>query len=46
MSLPERHLSRRLARRLVHHADVPVLEGKSYRPRESELETAARRKKK
>jgi DNA replication protein DnaC len=32
--------------RLVHHADVTVLTGKSYRLRESELETAARRKKK
>jgi DNA replication protein DnaC len=32
--------------RLVHHADVTVLEGKSYRLRESEQETAARRKKK
>lgn len=32
--------------RLIHHADVTVLEGKSYRLRESELETAARRKKK
>ena len=32
--------------RLIHHADVTVLEGKSYRVRESELETAARRKKK
>jgi hypothetical protein len=27
--------------RLIHHADVTVLEGKSYRLRESELETAA-----
>ena len=32
--------------RLVHKADVTVLEGKSYRLRESELEVAARRKKK
>lgn len=32
--------------RLIHHADVTVMEGKSYRVRESELETAARRKKK
>ena len=32
--------------RLIHHADVTVLEGKSYRVRESEIETAARRKKK
>jgi DNA replication protein DnaC len=32
--------------RLVHHADVTVLEGKSYRLRDSEQETAARRKKK
>lgn len=35
-----------LLNRLVHHADVTVLEGKSYRLRESEQETAARRKKK
>jgi DNA replication protein DnaC len=32
--------------RLTHHADVTVLEGQSYRVRESEIETAARRKKK
>lgn len=32
--------------RLVHHADVTALEGRSYRLRESEQETAARRKKK
>lgn len=32
--------------RLIHHADVTLLEGKSYRLRESELETAARRTKK
>ena len=32
--------------RLLHHADVTVLEGDSYRVRESELETAARRRKK
>lgn len=31
--------------RLIHHADVTKLDGKSYRLRESELETAARRKK-
>ena len=31
--------------RLLHHADVTVIEGDSYRVRESELETAARRKK-
>jgi DNA replication protein DnaC len=30
--------------RLTHHADVTVLEGQSYRIRESEQETAARRK--
>lgn len=30
--------------RLTHHADVIVIEGQSYRVRESELETAARRK--
>ena len=32
--------------RLLHHADVTVLEGKSYRLRESEQEAAARRRKK
>ena len=32
--------------RLLHHADVTVIEGDSYRVRESELETAARRRKK
>ena len=32
--------------RLLHHADVTVIEGESYRVRESELETAARRRKK
>jgi DNA replication protein DnaC len=32
--------------RLIHHADVTALEGKSYRLRESEQETAARRRKK
>jgi DNA replication protein DnaC len=32
--------------RLLHHADVTVLEGNSYRVRESEQETAARRRKK
>jgi DNA replication protein DnaC len=32
--------------RLLHHADVTVIEGKSYRVRESERESAARRKKK
>ena len=31
--------------RLTHHADVTVIEGQSYRVRESEQETAARRKK-
>ena len=30
--------------RLLHHADVTVIEGESYRVRESEQETAARRK--
>ncbi len=30
--------------RLLHHADVTVIEGKSYRVRESEQETAARRR--
>ena len=29
--------------RLLHHADVTVVEGSSYRVRESERETAARR---
>lgn len=32
--------------RLLHHADVTVMEGNSYRVRESEQETAARRRKK
>ena len=32
--------------RLLHHADVTVIEGQSYRVRESEQETAARRRKK
>jgi len=32
--------------RLLHHADVTVIEGESYRVRESQLETAARRRKK
>ncbi len=32
--------------RLLHHADITVIEGNSYRVRESELETAARRRKK
>jgi len=32
--------------RLLHHADVTVLEGDSYRVREREQETAARRRKK
>jgi hypothetical protein len=32
--------------RLLHRADVAVLEGDSYRVRESEQETAARRRKK
>ena len=31
--------------RLTHHADITLIEGDSYRVRESELETAARRKK-
>ena len=31
--------------RLTHHADVTAIEGQSYRVRESEMETAARRKK-
>lgn len=31
--------------RLLHHTEVTVIEGKSYRVRESELETAARRSK-
>lgn len=31
--------------RLLHHADVTLLEGESYRIRESQLEAAARRKK-
>jgi DNA replication protein DnaC len=32
--------------RLLHHADVTVIEGESYRVREAELEKAARRRKK
>jgi hypothetical protein len=32
--------------RLLHHADVTVIEGDSYRKRESEQETAARRRRK
>ena len=32
--------------RLLHHAGVTAVEGNSYRVRESELETAARRRKK
>ena len=32
--------------RLLHHADVTVIEGDRYRVRESEQETAARRRKK
>ena len=32
--------------RLLHHAEVTVIEGESYRVRESEQETAARRRKK
>src|SRR5215469_3522823 len=32
--------------RLLHHADVTVIEGDSYRVRESEQETALRRRKK
>ena len=32
--------------RLLHHADVTVIEGESYRVRESEQEATARRKKK
>lgn len=32
--------------RLLHHADVTVIEGSSYRVRESEQETAARRRRK
>jgi DNA replication protein DnaC len=32
--------------RLMHHAEVTVIEGQSYRVRESEIESTARRKKK
>jgi len=32
--------------RLLHHADVTVIEGSIYRVRESEQETNARRRKK
>jgi hypothetical protein len=31
--------------RLTHHADITLLEGQSYRVRESEMEIAARRQK-
>jgi DNA replication protein DnaC len=31
--------------RLTHHADITVIEGQSYRVRESEMESSARRKK-
>lgn len=31
--------------RLTHHADITIIEGQSYRVRESEMEIAARRKK-
>jgi DNA replication protein DnaC len=31
--------------RLTHHADITLIEGQSYRVRESEMEIAARRKK-
>lgn len=31
--------------RLLHHADVALIEGESYRVRESQAEAAARRKK-
>ena len=30
--------------RLTHHAEIAIIEGKSYRVRESELESSARRK--
>jgi len=32
--------------RLLHHADMTVIEGESYRVRESQQETAARRRRK
>jgi len=32
--------------RLLHHADATVIEGESYRMRESEQEAATRRRKK
>jgi DNA replication protein DnaC len=35
-----------LLHRLLHHADVTVIEGDSYRKRESEQETAVRRRRK
>jgi hypothetical protein len=31
---------------LLHHADITVIEGESYRVRESEREAVARRRKK
>jgi len=32
--------------RLTHHVDICLIEGQSYRVRESEMEIAARKKKK
>ncbi|HEY5175571.1 MAG TPA: hypothetical protein VII95_08410 [Terriglobales bacterium] len=40
------HPMSNMADRLLHHADVTVIEGDSYRVRESEQEAAARRRKK
>ena len=45
-SFPTPPASSRCSIVLLHHADVTVIEGDSYRVRESEQETAARRRKK
>src|ERR1017187_4839046 len=42
---PHHALVATLLDRLTHHADITLLEGQSYRVRESEMEIAARRQK-
>lgn len=42
-AFPNAACLRTLIDRLTHHADVSVIEGESYRTRESEMEAAARR---
>jgi DNA replication protein DnaC len=42
-AFPNASCLRTLVDRLTHHADVTIIEGESYRARESELEAAARR---